>query len=148
MTITYSIIETKTKQEIESGSLHYKTVDGFLDHQLFVDKDTKFKTAWKNGDTIHLYKDGELEETIKLVPSLTLDKWDNYEDNDPKRMEAIDKALEMLKDFDKISVTFDYDGRTRHQLAASTFVDMMKEMGHGEYKFVIGYNYEFTIENK
>lgn len=80
--------------------------------------------------------------------TLIFDKWDNYDHDDPKRMRAIFEVLAALQQFDTVHVKFDYEGRTRHEIAANVFKDYMLKMGYTEFDYIIDYNYVFTIKRK
>jgi|SRR5699024_2386045 len=147
MALTYEIIR-KVDGEIEAGTLEYKTVDGFEDYKLFGDESNMFQNAYNNGDTIKVLEDGEIVSVYQKTEKLYFDKWDNYESDSPERMNAINEVLAALEKHGRVSVSFDYEGRTRHEMAAHVFKETLEKMGHTDLTFKIGYNYEFTIERQ
>lgn len=72
---------------------------------------------------------------------LYFNKWDNYDESSPKRMDAVNEVIEAVEEHGEVAISFDYEGRTRHEIAAHVMADMLPK----EYKKEIGYNYKFIV---
>lgn len=72
--------------------------------------------------------------------------WDNYGIDSEKRAEELNEVYQVVKNNEKTSVSFRYDGRTRHQSASQNMARMLKEID-ADLDFDIGYNYHFVITN-
>ena len=87
-----------------------------------------------------------VEKTIKAdVLTVHLAKWDNHPLNSPERVDGVYLVIETLKRAKKVLVQFDYEGPTRHELAAHAFMEMMRQMGFLNVRYEIGHNYEFSL---
>lgn len=72
-----------------------------------------------------------------------LGKWDNLPEDDPKRQEGVDQVLKELDIHCKCKVCFDYEGRTRHDIAAINFC---KKLHGNQVEFDCDIDrYELTI---
>lgn len=76
---------------------------------------------------------------------VNLGRWDNHPLNAPERVDGIYEAIEALKHAKRVIIQFDYEGRTRHELAAHAFMEMMRQLGFLNVRYEIGYNHEFSI---
>lgn len=143
MTLTYTIVDRKTGEELQAGALKYKSVDSFEQYQMYKDG-TDFDKAYQAGHIVTVFENGEKVGEYRKKGTLYLDMWDNYESNDPKRLEAIHEAGALLDEFGIVKVSFDYTGRTRHELAAKVFYETMLKAGY-DCQADIGYNYHFEL---
>ena len=152
MIYTYTI--ERLGQPIEQGKTNnYKSLDTFENYTIHAFNRAKvhpLRQAYLDGARIKLFADnGELVKTYYLVNTIFLDKWDNYPDAHPARMQGINLALDMLQKYDAIRINFNYEGRTRHELAAQRFKMRMHHMNVAkDYDFEVEYNYHFEIKRK
>lgn len=70
--------------------------------------------------------------------------WDNYLENDKERQEGIDIVIDAVEREEAITVSFSYNGRTRHEIASHNMVRALIDRGK-DYEYNIGYNYVFEI---
>lgn len=73
-----------------------------------------------------------------------LDKWDNDLQDSPNRIKGVNEVIEVVRQEGGCHVSFDYEGRTRHQSASENFAKMLPN----DFVYIIGYNYEFIITLK
>lgn len=77
-----------------------------------------------------------------------LDKWDNYFENDPKRLEVVEEIVDVMRNKDHVEISFDYEGRTRHETASHVMKKhLIAYYPESEYKYVI-YGYRFKITKR
>lgn len=156
--ITYEIIRKsqapkkvrgELKYPTKKGKLPYKSAKAFEEFTMFRNDENEFLDAYRAGDVINLYNfRGELVKTYKKVPTVYAGKWDNYDTDDERRMNLVEDVLRELDKYGATNVSFDYEGRTRHETASCIFAELMKKLGHMDERglqFEIGYNYEFKI---
>ena len=79
--------------------------------------------------------------------TLYLGKWDKQSSDAPGRQEGIDQVLEVVDREGAVRVSFDYDGRTMHRIAAATMRDRISET-RDDLEFWIEHNYGFEIRKK
>ena len=70
--------------------------------------------------------------------------WDNALDTNEKKIKGVEKVIKQVEEDGKVRVSFDYNGRTRHEIASHKMTKMIRERGK-DYIFNIGYNYHFEI---
>lgn len=69
--------------------------------------------------------------------------WDNKSKDSPERVKVVDEVLNTIKKYDKVSISFSYMGRTRHELAS---ISMIKELEARGCNFESRYEgYDFII---
>lgn len=146
MTITYEIIDKNNGVIIGRGISEYKSYDRFLDFELYGDENV-VNDNLKAGNIIDVYIDDVFERRWKNTPTAFLGMWDNYDADAPERMEAIVKVVGILKEEPEVEISFSYNGRTRHDIAAHAFKEALQKLGY-KFKYIIGDNYDFKILNR
>lgn len=73
--------------------------------------------------------------------TLYMGLWDNYDADSEGRLKELQEVIDTVEKHGEVSVSFEYNGRTRHQHAAEVMANMLPK----EYKTEIGYNYHFRI---
>ena len=69
-----------------------------------------------------------------------LGKWGKWGPQDPQTMKDLEKVVQAVEKYGEVRVSFDYEGRTRHEGAARSMAAMLPN-----YKTEIGYNYHFVV---
>ena len=69
--------------------------------------------------------------------------WDNELKDSPERARVVDEVLNTIKEYDKVNISFSYNGRRKHEL---TSISMIKELEARGCNFESRYEgYNFTI---
>ena len=76
---------------------------------------------------------------------INLGKWDNYPTGAPERLDGVEIVLHALSGAKAVFVRFDYDGLTRHAMAAQNFVGLLREMGYADIDYELDFEYVFKL---
>lgn len=73
-----------------------------------------------------------------------LGKWGNYPKNNPNRLFIVYKVIEAVEKYGVVSIHFDYDGRTKHQMTSYELSELLPQ----SYKKEISMDYRFLIKKQ
>lgn len=76
--------------------------------------------------------------------AIYLGLWDNALDTSSSRLIDLQRVIDMVEEYGKVRVSFDYQGRTRHASASHKMKRMIIDKGY-DYEFIIDDNYGFRI---
>lgn len=74
--------------------------------------------------------------------------WDNESKDSPERAKVVDEVLNTIKEYDKVNISFSYNGRTRHELASATMIKELKARGCNFESRYEGYNFTIWKDKK
>lgn len=72
---------------------------------------------------------------------LNLGFWNNTNEDSPERAKGIQKVVDAVEEFGVVRVSFEYTGRTAHEIASIALCNTMPD----GYEFDIGYNYKCIV---
>lgn len=85
-------------------------------------------------------------EPVKVdLIHINLGKWDNYPKGAPERLDGVEIVLQALTGAKRVQVRFEYDGYTRHKMAAMNFVGLLRELGYTGINYHLDFDFIFEL---
>lgn len=76
---------------------------------------------------------------------INLGKWDNYPKGAAERLDGLEIVLQALTGAECVRVRFEYEGHTRHSMAAMNFVSLLREMGYTNINYKLDFDFIFEL---
>lgn len=76
---------------------------------------------------------------------INLGKWDNYPTGAPERLDGVEIVLQALRGAKRVQIRFEYEGHTRHHMAALHFISLLREMGYTKIDYKLDFDYIFEL---